>query len=326
VPGEPERAAGLVDLVLDRTVVVGYTRVGLATRRLLPGWPPDPPRGGLAGRSVLVTGAAGGLGLATAVGLAGCGARVHVVARSEESGARALRGIVETQPDADVVAWRCDVSDLDDVARCAADLVSDLSAAGERLSGVVHNAGVMPPRRTESAQGHELSMATHVLGPLLLTERLRPVLAPGARVVLVTSGGMYAQRLPADDPDYAGGEYAATAAYARSKRTQVALLPLLADRWPDLVVAATHPGWARTPGVTEALPRFATLTRPVLRDPPGGADTTVWLVATETPVPTGRLWHDRRPRPAHLLGRNQESDDERRRTLSWALDAARLER
>jgi NAD(P)-dependent dehydrogenase (short-subunit alcohol dehydrogenase family) len=322
----PEQAAGLVDLVLDRTVVVGYTRVGLATRRLLPGWPADPPRGALAGRSVLVTGAAGGLGLATAVGLAGYGARVHVLARSDEAGTRALRGIVERQPGADVVAWRCDVSDLDDVARCTSALVSDLAAGGERLAGVVHNAGVMPPRRTDSAQGHELSMATHVLGPLLLTERLRPVLAAQARVVLVTSGGMYAQRLPADDPDYCHGDYAPTAAYARSKRAQVALLPLLADRWPDLVVAATHPGWARTPGVTESLPRFAMLTRPVLRDAAGGADTTVWLVATEQPAPTGRLWHDRRPRPAHLLGRNRESEEERRRMWSWALRAARLER
>ncbi len=324
MPRFPEQAALLVDRALDRTVVVGYTRLGLAARRSLPGWPADPRPDALAGRSVLVTGAAGGLGLATAAGLARLGARVHVLARSERSGARALRGTVAAQPGADVVVWRCDLSDLDDVSRCATELAEGLTRTGERLAGLVHNAGVMPSERTESAQGHELSMATHVLGPLLLTERIRPVLVPAARVVLVTSGGMYAHGLPADDPEYLRADYRPATAYARSKRTQVALLPLLARRWPDLVLAASHPGWAATPGITESLPRFARLTGPVLRDAEGGADTTVWLVAAEPPVASGELWHDRRARPAHLLRRTRQADADLQRMWSWVVGAARL--
>ena len=90
---------------------------------------------------------------------------------------------------------------------------------------LVHNAGVMPPERQETADGHEVALATHVLGPLLLTELLRPVLRgrERSRVVLVSSGGMYAQKLPAHDPEYLNGSYSGTTAYARTKRMQVAL-------------------------------------------------------------------------------------------------------
>ena len=113
-----------------------------------------------------------------------------------------------------------------------------------------------------------MTMSLHVLGPLLMTELLRPVLGGhDARVVFVTSGGMYGQRLRADDPEFMNGEYSPTTAYARSKRAQVELLPVLADRWSGdgIGVHAMHPGWADTPGVVESLPRFHKLTGPVLR-------------------------------------------------------------
>ena len=62
-------------------------------------------------------------------------------------------------------------------------------------------------------------------------------------------------------------------------------------------VHATHPGWADTPGVVESLPRFHRLTGPLLRDAAGGADTTVWLAATD-PQPPGRRAVARPAQPA----------------------------
>jgi len=81
---------------------------------------------------------------------------------------------------------------------------------------LVHNAGAMPATRTESTQGHELTMSLHVLGPTLLTDLLAPVLTDNARVLFVTSGGMYSQVLRADDPEYLKGDY------ARARRTHAA--------------------------------------------------------------------------------------------------------
>ena len=62
--------ARAVDTAMDRSFVLGYTTIGLAVRRALPGWPADPPAGALRGRHVLVTGASSGLGIATVEGVA----------------------------------------------------------------------------------------------------------------------------------------------------------------------------------------------------------------------------------------------------------------
>jgi hypothetical protein len=73
-----------------------------------------------------------------------------------------------------------------------------------------------------------------------------------------------------------------------------------------------HPGWAATPGVSESLPRFYTLTKPLLRTPEQGADTIVWLCASEeAAAKTGRFWHDRRARPTHRMKGTRESEAER---------------
>lgn len=318
----PERLAAAADTVLDRTIAPGYTRLGLAVRRRLPGWPTDPVPDALRGRAALVTGATSGLGLATAEGLARLGARLHLVVRNEEKGAGVLEQLRRDVPGVDAELHRCDVGDLDDVRRFAT------TVDFERLDVMVHNAGVMPPERSESAQGHELTMAVHLLGPVLMTELLRPSLSAAgeSRVVLVTSGGMYAQRLRADDPEYLAGEYTPTTAYARSKRAQVELLSALQSRWggDGVGLHAMHPGWADTPGVVDSLPGFHRLVGRMLRDAEGGADTTVWLSATQPPPEPGQLWHDRRPRPVHLFGRNAPTDADVARIWAWVQEQTGL--
>ncbi|WP_447643520.1 SDR family NAD(P)-dependent oxidoreductase [Nocardioides zeae] len=321
-------ARGL-DTVLDRTIAPGYTRLGLGLRRRLPTWPDDPAPDALRGKVAAVTGATSGLGLATAEGLARLGASVRLVVRNVEKGEEVRAELLERVPGADLAVDRCDVGDLDDVRRAAAAIETALD--GRALDVLVHNAGVMPPERTLSPQGHELSMAVHVLGPVLLTDLLRERLAAsdGARVVLVTSGGMYAQALRVDDLEYDASpeDYSGTTAYARSKRAQVELLPSLTTRWaPDHVsVAAMHPGWADTPGVVDSLPGFHKLTGPVLRDAAGGADTAVWLGAVQPAPPSGALWHDRRVRPTSLLRRTRPSPADRRALWAWVRENAGLD-
>ena len=319
--GDMPSLAQVVDTALDRTVVPGYTRIGPAVRRRLPTWPADPLPGSMAGRRALVTGASSGLGTATAEGLARLGAEVVLVVRDLAKGDRVAAGIAGRVPGATLDVQRCDVGDLDDVRRFTQSLTESVEGPVDVL---VHNAGVMPPERTESPQGHELSMAVHVLGPVLMTELLADRFRAG-RVVFVTSGGMYTQRLRDDDPEYLAGEYKPPTAYARSKRAQVELLPVLSRRWPDLTLSATHPGWADTPGVVDSLPLFHRLTGPLLRDAEGGAETTVWVAAAQPPPPGGRLWHDRAPRPTQLLRRTRTGVAERERMWAWVRDALDLD-
>lgn len=289
--------ASALDTVLDRTVAPGYSRLGyLARSASWSGAQADPAPGSLAGRVALVTGGGGGLGLATVTGLATLGATVHLVVRDEGRGATARAQVAAAVPGADLHVTRCDVSDLDDVRRA----VAVLADAGPDL--LVHNAGVLPPARTETPQGHELCLATHVLGPHLLTRLLHDGLVErGGRVLWIASGGMYAQKLTFDEPV----PYNGTTAYARTKRMQVVLSGLWAQR-RGLDSHAVHPGWADTPGLASSLPGFGKLIGPLLRTAEQGADTAVWLAAAQD-VGSGRFWHDRRPRPEHYVPWTRET-------------------
>lgn len=317
------RVREALDTVLDRAIVPGYTSVGYRLRRF--GWSEaDPAPNALSGRTALVTGANRGIGKAIATGLAGLGATVLLTVRDRDRGARARDEIVAALPDADVRVEVCDMSDLAGVRAFAADLAGRLP----RLDVIVHNAGLLPATRTETGDGHEITLATHVLGPVLMTELLLPVLAESTdpRVIFMSSGGMYTQALPVDDPEYRDGRYRGAVAYARTKRMQVALTPILAERWAaqHVSVYAMHPGWSDTAGVADALPLFRTVTGPLLRSPEEGADTAVWLAATTPAPPTGRFYHDRRPRPEHYLPTTGDSDRERQTLWQYCAEAIGL--
>lgn len=312
--------ASLVDTVLDRSVVLGYTSIGSAVRRRF--WPADPEPGSMVGKRVVVTGATSGIGEAMARSFLDLGATVHLLGRTESKVADYARELREAVPNSEVVEEVCDVSDLDAVRAWCADLAGRVDA----LHGLVHNAGTMTKRREESPQGHELSLAAHVLGPHLMTHLLRDRLLAGpASVVWMSSGGMYGASLHADDADdieYRRGGYDGVQGYARTKRMQV----VLADAWAEQLrgtgvqVESMHPGWVRTPGVSESLPTFDKVMDPLLREPVDGADTAVWLVATRPESTAKHFWHDRAQRPTTFGWQRADDEAARRRLLEYVAD------
>lgn len=309
---ETMAAFSFLDGALDRLVVPGYSKIGYAVRSR--GWPADPAPDALHGKVAIVTGANSGLGMATAAGLAGLGARVRMVVRDEAKGERARAEVARQVPGAELGVEVCDVSSLADVRRFA----EDFGARERELHLLVHNAGVLPAERAETPEGNELTLATHVFGPFLLTNRLLPLLRAGApsRVIVMSSGGMYTQPLKLDDPQYRSGSYKGATAYARTKRMQVALVQYWGGRLAadGVHMHAMHPGWASTPGVAESLPGFNKVLGPLLRSSAQGADTAVWLAAADEPGRSaGGFWHDRARRPAHYLPLTRESPDERER-------------
>ncbi len=307
----------VIDTVLDRTILLGYGDVGLRVRRHLADWPVDPPR--MDGAVVVVTGAASGIGLAASQGFARLGAGIRAVARNESRAEEAAQQIRDTVPGADVRPLGCDVSST----RSLRALADRLIAEEPRLDVLVNNAGTMPDRRERSPEGQELMFATHVLAPFALTSWLSELLirsAP-ARVINVSSGGMYGQRLPGADLQSEQSSYSPKKLYARTKREEVVITELWAHELAGrgVVVHAMHPGWVDTKGVRDWLPVFRALTGSIIRTPEDGADTIVWLGgAPEALEQTGLFWHDRRPRPTHYrLGPGEEEPEERQRL--WEL-------
>jgi NAD(P)-dependent dehydrogenase (short-subunit alcohol dehydrogenase family) len=278
---------------------LGYTNLGHRLRAR--GFAPLPS---MDGAVAVVTGATSGLGQAAAEGFAALGAHVILVVRDAERGERVRAAI---GPESATVA-RCDLSSLADVRALAATLP-------DRIEVVVHNAGVLPPKLTRTGEGHELTFATNVLGPFLLTALLQD---RARRVVNVSSGGMYTKKLDvAALVDPPGGDaFSGTRAYANTKRAEVVLTELWAQRLDPAraVVHAMHPGWADTPGLAESLPGFHRLMGPLLRDTHAGADTIVWLGAAREPLATsGRFWLDRAPQPTHYVPWTRESGQDRAR-------------
>ena len=318
------RATHYVDWFLDKTVVLGYSRLGPTLRQAW--WPPSAEPGALNDRHVVVTGASSGLGAATAARCAELGATVHLVGRDRGRLERAVTEIRSSGvDDGELLPEVCDVSNLDEARAYAKDLAGRV----DHLHGLVHNAGVLPPERKETAQGHELVLSTHVLGPTLLTHLLRDQLAADgdARVVWVSSGGMYTRPLDTSDLEATERPWSGTDAYARTKRMQVVLAQMFADRLrvDHVAVHAMHPGWADTPGVRGSLPRFHTAAKPLLRTAEQGADTIVWLVSAPggsvTAGASGVFWSDRRPRPLAYAPWQKEPAGERARLWEKVGDA-----
>ncbi len=278
--------------VLDRSIVASFDRTGFwrHQRRFSPIQPRsiDGP--------VLITGGTAGIGRSCAEQLAQHGISTVLWGRNVERGASASRAIANSR------FQSVDLADLEAVARASRALRD-----GPRLAAVVLNAGSMPLQRTLSPQGHELMWASQVLGHTLLLRILHQADVRPERVIWVSSGGMYLQRLDLRDLRREQS-YERHTAYANAKRAQVMLNAHLAERWPDTFTAAMHPGWVDTAAVRHSMPLFHLLTRPILRSTDQGADTLTWLVYEQSPGDTGQFWFDRRPQPLHTTKRTRPSD------------------
>lgn len=130
-------------------------------------------RRALKGRRIVLTGATGGIGKATALHLAGAGARVLAIARGREALASLSR---EAEPLAgEIFSHSCDLT-----SESAGGAIAD--AAGERLGGVdalVNNAGVAGFDALEdlTPDGFDATLSVCLKAPYLLIRALKGHLA-----------------------------------------------------------------------------------------------------------------------------------------------------
>ncbi|GLZ40836.1 SDR family NAD(P)-dependent oxidoreductase [Actinokineospora sp. NBRC 105648] len=233
----------------------------------------------LSGKLAIVTGGYSGIGLETTRALTAAGARVVVPARRRAEAEEALAGIDGVEVD------ELDLADLESVRGFAERFL----ASGRGIDLVIASAGVMACPETRVGPGWELQFATNHLGHFALVNRLWPAVAPGARIVAVSSRGHHASAIRWDDPHFATG-YEKWEAYGQSKTANI-LFALWLDRLADRGVRAfsVHPGVIWT-NLARHIPRQEQLDAgwfdadgtPLMtfKTPEQGAATQVWAATS----------------------------------------------
>jgi len=236
----------------------------------------------MTGKTVLVTGGTGGIGRATAEGLAALGAQVAITGRDTARTAAAAAEIADATG-ATVDPYAADLSSQEEVRRLAREILSRYS----RLDVLVNNVGGFWATRHVTVDGLEHTFALNHLAPFLLTNLLldRLVASAPARVVTVSSGAQTMGRINFDDLQGERG-YSGQTAYNQSKLANVLFTFELARRLDGTGVTATvlHPGVVRTAFAAEdpsPVWRFLIpLTKPFMKSPAQGAQTPIYLASS----------------------------------------------
>jgi NAD(P)-dependent dehydrogenase (short-subunit alcohol dehydrogenase family) len=200
------------------------------------------------GRTAVVTGANGGLGLETARALAMAGAEVVIAARNPARAAEAKKSIQASAPEAALTVVPLDLGSLDSVR----DAATQILAIHERLDLLVNNAGVMGIPQQRTADGFEMQLGVDHLGHFALTARLMPALlrAPAARVVTVTSTAHHIGRAVDPDNPNLDGRYGPWRAYGQAKLANfhfaLGLDRLLRKAGKPAASLVAHPGLSNT--------------------------------------------------------------------------------
>ena len=254
----------------------------------------------MAGKSVLVTGGTGGIGMATAAGLAALGARVGITGRDQARAEAAAAGIRAATGNPAVDVFAADMSVQAEVRRLAAQV----AATYPRLDVLVNNVGGFWAHRHVTADGLERTFALNHLASFLLTSLLldRLTASAPARIVTVSSG---AQARGSIDFDDLQGErnYSGQRAYSQSKLANVMFTYELARRLEGTGVTATaaHPGVVAPSFGAEDhaahLGIMIRIARPLMKTPSQGALTPIYLASSpQVEGVTGQYFADRKPK------------------------------
>ncbi len=277
----------------------------------------------LSGKTVLVTGATAGIGLATARILASSGAQILVVGRDRRRTEAAVREIVPAGSPGRAVAFVADFTSMHAVRRLAGEVRDGYA----RIDVLVNNAGAMFGERLLTIEGFERTWALNHLSCLLLTLELLPLLkgsAP-ARVVNVSSrmhrSGSLAPQTHAQVQRFSGMR-----AYSQAKLAQVMCGYVLARRLAGagVTVNALHPGVVSTHVAHEMGTAFDFMQRVLLRpfslSPEQGARTSVYLAASaDVAGVTGGYFEKCAPRRSSV-----DSYNEALQERVWATSIAQL--
>jgi NAD(P)-dependent dehydrogenase (short-subunit alcohol dehydrogenase family) len=194
------------------------------------------------GKTILITGATNGIGLAASRQLASRGAVVVMVGRDRARTDESVSDVRARTGSTTVSSLLCDFSSQTTIRR----LADAFRAGHDRLDVLINNAGGVNRERTLTVDGIETTFAVNHLGYFLLTNLLLDVIRHSvpARVVTVASVGHRQGTIDFDDLGFEHGTYSIMRAYSRSKLANVLFASELARRLAGTGVTSNslHPG------------------------------------------------------------------------------------
>jgi retinol dehydrogenase 14 len=259
----------------------------------------------MAGKVVLVTGGTGGIGKATAIGLAALGARVGITGRDLGRTRQVAAEIRSASGNPDIDPFAADMSSQAEVRRLAAAVLD----AFPRLDVLVNNVGGFWAHRHSTADCLEHTFALNHLASFLLTNLLLDRLKQSApaRVVNVSSHVQAEGRMDFDDLQGARA-YSGQTAYSQSKLANVMFTNELAHRLEGTGVTANslHPGVVRTNfGAEDQTWLFTVVSQvvlPFLKTPAQGAQTSIYLASSpEMDGVTGQFFANKKVKTANKI-------------------------
>jgi retinol dehydrogenase 13 len=199
----------------------------------------------LAGKTVVISGATSGVGLAAAREAARFHANLVLLARNPEK-ARIVKEELQGVGEGTVSLFIGDLSRLTDAHR----LANEVTRTAPRIDVLINSAGLFSTRRIHTDEGHELVFCVNHLAAFVLTQRLIPIMrrAGAGRIIQVSSQGHRFNGLALDDLDWRKRIYTGLRGYGASKTAQLLSVWELADRLAGtgVTVNAMHPGAVRT--------------------------------------------------------------------------------
>jgi len=274
----------------------------------------------MANKVVLITGGTGGIGKATAIGLARMGARVGITGRDLARTERAAADIRNASGSVAVDTFVADLTSQAEVRRLALAVLD----ANPRLDVLINNVGGFWAHRHPTSDGLERTFALNHLAAFLLTNLLldRLKASAPARVVTVSSGAQSMGRIAFDDLQGAR-KYSGQRAYNQSKLANVMFTNELARRVAGTGVTANclHPGVVRTNFGAEDQARLFAIVSPVvlpfLKTPAQGAETSIYLASSpNVDGISGQFFINRKPKAA-----NKAAYDTNVAARLWAISA-----